>query len=83
MSKLDWSKIPKFADLPVKADAPPGSNWGVFGDDDQIGCLNFLTPEGVLDAARLGLDRAAGPTAFTGGAGGPRSDGIASVPGPH
>jgi len=53
MSKVDWNRIPKFADLPVKPDAPPESNWGVFGDDDQIGCLNFLTAEGVLDAARL------------------------------
>jgi hypothetical protein len=25
----------------------------VFGDDDQFGCLNFLTPQGVVDAARL------------------------------
>ena len=53
MSKLDWSRIPKFADLPVTADAPPESSWGVFGDDDQIGCLNFLTADGVLEAARL------------------------------
>ena len=24
---------------------PPGSNWGDFGDDDQLGRLNLLTPE--------------------------------------
>ena len=27
---------------------PPGSNWGDFGADDQIGRLNLLTPEKVL-----------------------------------
>lgn len=45
--------IPKFDELPVKAGAPPESSWGVFGDDDGIGCLNFLTPAGIVDAARL------------------------------
>jgi len=28
---------------------PDGSNWGDFGDDDQIGRLNLLTPEKVLE----------------------------------
>jgi kynurenine formamidase len=27
---------------------PPGSTWGDFGDDDQLGRLNLLTPEKVL-----------------------------------
>ena len=53
MKNLDWSKIPRFDQLPVKPGAPPESSWGVFGDDDQFGCLNFLTPQGVVDAARL------------------------------
>ena len=53
MKNLDWSKIPSFDQLPVKQGAPPESSWGVFGDDDQFGCLNFLTPQGVVDAARL------------------------------
>ena len=26
---------------------PPGSNWGDFGDDDQLGRLNLLTAEKV------------------------------------
>jgi kynurenine formamidase len=30
---------------------PPGSNWGDFGPDDQIGRLNYLTPEKVLQGA--------------------------------
>jgi Putative cyclase len=45
--------IPPFADLPVRAGAPPGSSWGVFGDDDEIGTLNFVGPEDVAAAARL------------------------------
>jgi kynurenine formamidase len=31
---------------------PEGSNWGDFGDDDQIGRLNLITPETRLRAAR-------------------------------
>jgi len=37
---------------------PEGSNWGDFGDDDQIGRMNLLTPErrlGGLKEAREGL----------------------------
>jgi kynurenine formamidase len=45
--------LPAYADLPVAADAPPGSAWGVFGRDDQIGTLNLLTPERRAAAARL------------------------------
>ncbi len=50
---IDFSKVPTFAQLPVKPGAPPDSCWGVFGDDDELGCLNFLTPAGVVEAARL------------------------------
>jgi len=46
-------RLPDFAELPVKPDHPPHSAWGVFGDDDQIGTLNLLTPERVAAAARL------------------------------
>ena len=30
---------------------PKGSNWGEFGDDDQVGRINLLTPESVKAAA--------------------------------
>ena len=53
MAKIDFNKIPKFSQLPVKAGAPADSNWGVFGDDDEVGCVNFLTPEGIVEAAKL------------------------------
>ena len=53
MSKIDFSRIPKFSDLPVRKGAPSDSNWGVFGDDDEVGCVNFLTEDGIVEAARL------------------------------
>ncbi len=46
-------RLPAFAELPIKPEYPPHSAWGVFGDDDQIGTLNLLTPERVAAAARL------------------------------
>ncbi|MCH8814781.1 MAG: cyclase family protein [Chloroflexi bacterium] len=46
-------KLPSFADLPVKPDAPPNSAWGLFGDHDQLGTLNLLTPERIAAAATL------------------------------
>ncbi len=45
--------LPIFDELPIKPELPPHSAWGVFGDDDQIGTLNLLTPERVAAAARL------------------------------
>ncbi|MBF6558943.1 MAG: cyclase family protein [Candidatus Binataceae bacterium] len=53
MAKIDFDKIPKFSELPIKKGAPADSNWGVFGDDDEVGCVNFLTPEGIVEAAKL------------------------------
>jgi kynurenine formamidase len=46
-------RVPKYAELPVVASAPPHSAWGVFGRDDQLGTLNFQTPERRLAATRL------------------------------
>lgn len=45
--------IPSFDQLPVQKDAPPDSSWGVFGDRYALGCLNFLSPERIVDAAQL------------------------------
>jgi kynurenine formamidase len=49
----DSTNLPSYADLPVKSGAPEGSAWGLFGDDDQLGCLNLLTPERVAASAKL------------------------------
>ena len=53
MKNSDFGSIPTFDNLPAVKDAPPESSWGVFGPDDELGCLNFLTEEGVVEAARL------------------------------
>ena len=46
------AELPSYDELPL---APEGgrSGWGVFGDDDNVGLFNLLTPERVLEAARL------------------------------
>jgi kynurenine formamidase len=46
-------KIPTFDELPIRKDLPADCSWGVFGDDDALGCLNFLSAEGVVEAAGL------------------------------
>ena len=46
-------KIPTFEELPIRKDLPADCSWGVFGDNDPLGCLNFLTPQGVVEAASL------------------------------
>jgi kynurenine formamidase len=50
---IDLNKLPAYDQLPVKDGAPKGSAWGLFGDDDQLGCLNLITPEKALEAAKL------------------------------
>jgi kynurenine formamidase len=45
--------IPTFEQLPIRKDLPADCSWGVFGDNDALGCLNFLTAEGVVEAAGL------------------------------
>ena len=50
---FDAEKLPSYRDLPVKSGAPAGSSWGLFGDDDQLGTLNLLTPGRVAAAAKL------------------------------
>lgn len=49
------SDLPAYDDLPVRADAPPGSSWGVWGEpgSDVLGALNLLTPARVVRAAAL------------------------------
>jgi len=43
--------LPSYDELPVRPGAPPGSAWGVFGDTDEVGTINLLTPERVRAAA--------------------------------
>jgi kynurenine formamidase len=53
MKNIDWNSIPSFDELPVRKGAPAESSWGVFEGNADLGCLNFLTPTGVVEAARL------------------------------
>ncbi len=49
----DFDSLPTYAQLSERGDAPKGSNWGLFGKDDQLGTINFLTPERVVASAWL------------------------------
>lgn len=42
---------PTYADLLERTNGPAGSAWGIFGDDDEVGTINFLTPHIVARAA--------------------------------
>ncbi len=53
MPENDRDDFPTYAELWERSDAPAGSNWGLFGADDQLGTVNFLTPQRVAAAARL------------------------------
>ena len=46
------TELPSYDELPS---APDGgrSGWGVFGGDDNVGLFNLLTPERVVEAAKL------------------------------
>ncbi|KAJ9649503.1 hypothetical protein H2199_000278 [Coniosporium tulheliwenetii] len=44
--------LPKFSDLPLNKGDPHHSAWGLYGKDDQLGFLNRLTDEVVLEAAK-------------------------------
>jgi len=45
------ASLPNYDRLPVREGAPVGAAWGVFGNDDQVGTINLLTPERVKQAA--------------------------------
>jgi hypothetical protein len=43
---------PEFKELPLDPSHPPYSAWGLYGDDDERGTLNLLTPDHTARAAR-------------------------------
>jgi kynurenine formamidase len=45
--------LPEYSDLPSFEKTGERHAWGVFGDGDQLGSVNLLTPERVLAASRL------------------------------
>ncbi|KPM42904.1 hypothetical protein AK830_g3614 [Neonectria ditissima] len=50
-TKLSDTPSPLLSDLPLRKDDPPYSAWGLWGEDDHLGTLNWLSPEVVRDAA--------------------------------
>jgi kynurenine formamidase len=52
-SSASASPIPRYSELLQRTDAPPGSSWGIFGKDDEVGMVNFITPECVRYASKL------------------------------
>lgn len=40
----DLAELPTYAELADRPDGPAGTAWGLFGKDDELGTLNFLTP---------------------------------------
>ena len=43
--------LPRYEELPIDPGHPPGSSWGVWGDDDELGTLNLLTDAQTRRAA--------------------------------
>jgi kynurenine formamidase len=50
------------------------SNWGRWGDEDQLGTLNFITPEKVAAASRLARKGKVFPLGAEFGSGGPQGE---------
>lgn len=50
MTTPDANDLPAYKDLPRLDDIGSNHSWGVFGDDDDFGALNLITPERVRHA---------------------------------
>lgn len=48
---MNEADLPDYAGLMARSDAPAGSSWGLFGADDELGTINFQTPERIKAAA--------------------------------
>ena len=51
---MDTKKFPRppFDSLPLRRDGPHGNAWGLFGERDQLGMLNLLSPENTIAATK-------------------------------
>ncbi|HLF42611.1 MAG TPA: cyclase family protein [Acidimicrobiia bacterium] len=49
----ETESLPSYRELETREGAPPGSSWGLWGDDDQLGTLNLLTDERTRNAVAL------------------------------
>ena len=50
MKRRDHPVLPPFSQLPLSADNPPYSAWGLWGKDDELGRLNLQTLDVTLAA---------------------------------
>lgn len=46
-----WEQLPLYDDLPMYKNFP-GCAWSVWGEGDELGTVNLLTPEAVREAAK-------------------------------
>lgn len=50
---MHWEDLPAWDDIPEVPGLPKGCAWGLFdkaGQRDQLGTLNLLTPEMIIEA---------------------------------
>lgn len=52
-SDTQQNVFPRYNDLLQRSDAPPGSSWGLFGENDEVGTVNFITAQCTRYAAQL------------------------------
>lgn len=50
------ARTPSFDSLPLRKGGPRGNAWGLFGEDDECGMLNLLTPENTAKACKEIID---------------------------
>jgi hypothetical protein len=52
MSSAQNDQVIPFEALPLDPNGPRGNAWGRFGPNDELGTLNLLTPEVIVEAAK-------------------------------
>jgi kynurenine formamidase len=50
---MSLASLPTYRDLLARTDGPPGTCWGLFGAEDELGTLNLITPEHAKASAAL------------------------------
>ncbi|KAJ6005155.1 hypothetical protein N7451_003099 [Penicillium sp. IBT 35674x] len=52
LPRFSSENLPSYKDLPLDPTHPPHSCWGLWGEDDQLGCLNYLDEVCIREAAK-------------------------------
>lgn len=52
MAGTEDNAVISFDRLPLDPSGPHGNAWGRFGPNDELGTLNLLTPEVIVEAAK-------------------------------